>query len=51
MRIGAVADRELHAVPGDQVLGGGFVVHREGGDLGAYAGKAVPLDGRSWALQ
>lgn len=45
--IGAVADRELHAVLGDQVLGGGFVVRREGGDRGAYAGEAVrrPLEG------
>ena len=50
--VGAVADWELQAVFGDQVLGGGFVVDRQGDDLGAKTGDAVqrPLKGSQLAV-
>jgi hypothetical protein len=37
----AVADRELQAVPGDQVLRGGLAVDGQGDDGDAEAGQAV----------
>ena len=41
MGVGAVADGEPQPVLGDQVLGGGFVIDRQRGHLGADVGEAV----------
>ena len=45
--IGAVADGELQAVRGDQLLGGGLVVHRQRDEQPTDPGEAVqgPLEG------
>ena len=44
--VGAMTDREPQAMPGDQVLCGGLVVHRQGDDRDIRVGEAVqrPLE-------